>query len=960
MIIKVIPNTIGSSVEERVTGLSDYIHHPKQTRAQHLSDYIHQLHPNFDQDLLSEKCVYSNSRNFLDDDPYYQKIEMSQTASLNSRVIDPIVHIVGSFKKFEVPTTEQLEEQIDILAKHLGAEELQMQYAMHMDTDNVHFHLIVNKVHPFKKNKHNENKVIDLGEGWILNAVHRAAAEIEAKQGWEPEPNPMFIYNHDTGQCEKNPDYIPQPDAEKIDSKIRDQEHRHQQKSRMSHEIDQGKDYLFDIEKCVKQTLNHAENWESWHQQLAQHGILYEKKRSGSIFKIQTSEKQTLTFKASLFCNKQVTLKNLEKQWGDFTHHDVDHKIIPLIKLSDTVQHAQSAETTVHSYHLFKNEDFLVKDLHDIYLEMKSEKDSISTKRRDEYLEVSFENEIYKHNKQHFLKNLQQQFPEQSSDVIFTLLHYQHHADQMNSRALQRKNYNAQHANLSQNTSQTLQKNVPFSSSVDSSKITSYADFLKHIPLLNHLRMQQQFLFDQRQSKNFIRQYNPNIKTARILFDQHQPNEPIAIQNQYGVLVFSNYSSARLQQCIKALGVSEKAFLHGSSEFKALCYTTLSDLKENKNIVDTNQERVLPSFTKLSQQEIESCFTFLFEQFRSTSNVQSTALIKTCLLLNCCGVHMNQLQSILRNCVDQNDIPDLSVENQTILLQRVRNLVYTQPIKLNKQYFNSTEIEQTWQLYFSLQTAPPILDEKQKYRSETVCSIPIPELTLIPKNEANKTFQHAENLPELDFLQMQQYFEYSRRIQLKKKQEAELLNTFKSEKQISMPSQQNRKMCFPREKYTVEFKFGQKFYLDQKKIAFFETKNTSEIAVVSHQHEHVRDALFLARDKFGVVLVDGTDEFKRQVQEIAHKENIKIKFDTPPQQRVNASIENSPVGDSAAKNDRTEPKSPTKELNLEPKDPNIVNNEEKADNFYNNQSVAASRSRKESTPEDSYDYGPDF
>ena len=41
MIIKVIPNMIGSSVEERVTGLSDYIHHPKQTRAHHLSEYIH-------------------------------------------------------------------------------------------------------------------------------------------------------------------------------------------------------------------------------------------------------------------------------------------------------------------------------------------------------------------------------------------------------------------------------------------------------------------------------------------------------------------------------------------------------------------------------------------------------------------------------------------------------------------------------------------------------------------------------------------------------------------------------------------------------------------------------------------------------------------------------------------------------------------------------------------------------
>lgn len=44
---------------------------------------------------------------------------------------------------------------------------------------------------------------MDLGDGWILNAVHRAVAEIEAKQGWDPEPNPLFIYNSKTGECEK-------------------------------------------------------------------------------------------------------------------------------------------------------------------------------------------------------------------------------------------------------------------------------------------------------------------------------------------------------------------------------------------------------------------------------------------------------------------------------------------------------------------------------------------------------------------------------------------------------------------------------------------------------------------------------------------------------------------------------------------------------------------------------------
>lgn len=957
MIIKVIPNLIGSSVEERVTGLSDYIHHPKQTRAQHLSEYIHQLHPGFDENLLSEKCVYSNSRNFLDDDPHYQKIEMSQTASLNTRVIDPIVHMVGSFKKFEVPTTEQLEEQIDILVKHLGAEELQMQYAMHIDTDNVHFHLIVNKVHPYKKNKHSENEAIDLGGGWIYNAVHRAAAEIEAKQGWEPEPNPMFIYKHDTGQCEKNPDYLPQPDAEKIYSKIRDQEYRHQQKSRISSEIAESTNYQYDIERDIQQVMSSAKNWQDWHQRLAKIGILYEKKRSGSIFKIQTNEKRTLTFKASLFCNKQVTLKSLEKQWGDFTDHDVDHKIIPLIKLSDTVQHVQSAKATLHSYHLFKNEDFLVKDLHDVYLKLKVEKDSISKIRKNEYQEIEFEGEIYKNNKNHFLKQWQQKFPEQSSDVISTLLHYQHSADQINSRVLQRKEYNDQHKSLGKKTSKTLQESFSLSPNFDSSKITSYADFLKLFSPSHHLLMQQQFLFDQRQSKNFICQDNPRIEKAKILFDQ---NEPIAIQNRYGILVFSNYSVTRLQQCIKALDSKKKGTLRGTSEFKELFHATVKDLKEKEQIIDTNHERVLPSFERLSQNNIESCFTELFKKFRSTHTNQSTAIIKTCLLLNCCGLPMESLQSTLKKCVDQKKIPDLNEPDQDLLMLRIQNLIYTQPKKLNKQYFNSSEIEHCWQLYFNLHISPLKQPKEQKYDSQSTSSSSTLELELVPKVGKKRTIKLPENLAESEFEQMLQYFEYTRRLKLQKKQEGERLNTLESSKKMSMPHQQSQMTSLFRKDYVIEYKFGQKFYLDQKKVAFFETKNTSEITVVSHQHEHIRDALFLARAKFGVVLVFGTDEFKKQVQQIADSEDIKIEFKTTAQQKVNAAIENSPIGNSAAKNDSAEPKPPRRELSLEPKDPSILNKEDRAENFYRNQSVISNSSRKEPTQENSYDYGPGF
>lgn len=44
-----------------------------------------------------------------------------------------------------------------------------------------------------------------------------------------------------------------------------------------------------------------------------------------------------------------------------------------------------------------------------------------------------------------------------------------------------------------------------------------------------------------------------------------------------------------------------------------------------------------------------------------------------------------------------------------------------------------------------------------------------------------------------------------------------------------------------------------------------------------------------------MVLVSGTDAFKTQVQQIADSAGIKIEFETAPQQKANASIEQSPA-----------------------------------------------------------------
>ena len=94
------------------------------------------------------------------------------------------------------------------------------------------------------------------------------------------------------------------------------------------------------------------------------------------------------------------------------------------------------------------------------------------------------------------------------------------------------------------------------------------------------------------------------------------------------------------------------------------------------------------------------------------------------------------------------------------------------------------------------------------------------------------------------------------------------------------------------------------------------SKKSENITVLSQQRDHIHDALLLARDKFGVVLVSGTDDFKRQVQEIAHATNIRIEFDHPLVSSANDKIDHNivhQINEHKTVIHNSPPTSPTKE-----------------------------------------------
>ena len=96
-----------------------------------------------------EKVLWSRISNCEAELPVLAIAEIEATQAQNTRSkADKTYHLVISFPEEETPTREQLEDIEDILCQTLGFEEHQRISAVHQDTENMHLHVAINKVHP--------------------------------------------------------------------------------------------------------------------------------------------------------------------------------------------------------------------------------------------------------------------------------------------------------------------------------------------------------------------------------------------------------------------------------------------------------------------------------------------------------------------------------------------------------------------------------------------------------------------------------------------------------------------------------------------------------------------------------------------------------------------------------------------------------------------------------------------
>lgn len=278
MIGKKIPNPRKSgTLGARIRRLADYINDPenappharaiahaaKASRVEGLADYAQR--PTGDD--LREKCIHDGARGFFTTTRNAQKTEMLALAQNSTHSKDPINHYVLSWREGEQPTPAQIEEAVDLFLDTMGLVGHQTLYGLHADTDNVHLHLMVNRVHPLTR------KVVEINKGFDLEALHRAVARIEHVQGWRRETRGRYRVQADgTIQRERqSPLETVLTDAQRV---------RNHQASRPAGGVKSAIQIAIDM---AAPAIRAATSWTDLHTRLAALGLRYQRKGSGAV-----------------------------------------------------------------------------------------------------------------------------------------------------------------------------------------------------------------------------------------------------------------------------------------------------------------------------------------------------------------------------------------------------------------------------------------------------------------------------------------------------------------------------------------------------------------------------------------------------------------------------------------------------------------------------------------------------
>lgn len=208
-------------------------------------------------------------------DPIWAVQEVLATQAKNQRATgDKTYHVLISFATGENPSARVLQEIEDTVASSSGFKEHQRISVVHHDTDNLHIHVAINKIHP------QTFTMIEPFRAYKIFA--EVASKLEIEFG-------LQITNH---QTRKN----------HSENLADDMEHH------------SGIESLINwMKRHCKEKIEAASSWKEIHSILAGHGLMIRIKANGFVF----CNVQGLTVKASSI-SRTFSKKSLESKLGSF------------------------------------------------------------------------------------------------------------------------------------------------------------------------------------------------------------------------------------------------------------------------------------------------------------------------------------------------------------------------------------------------------------------------------------------------------------------------------------------------------------------------------------------------------------------------------------------------------------------------------------------------------------------
>jgi hypothetical protein len=190
MIVKKIPaRPVGrnAAVERaaQARNLVDYLRLPEKDSPEKAYMVAYMLEAKLG-DTIGERLFHVGGRGFVSETPAGQRAEMIAVAQAAKRSPNPVDHWLLSWRKDELPTPEQIDEVAALFMEHLGVGDQPCIYACHGDTHNRHLHVALNRFDAVRQ------RMIEINDGFNLEAAHQAVALIVERFGWQAEADARY------------------------------------------------------------------------------------------------------------------------------------------------------------------------------------------------------------------------------------------------------------------------------------------------------------------------------------------------------------------------------------------------------------------------------------------------------------------------------------------------------------------------------------------------------------------------------------------------------------------------------------------------------------------------------------------------------------------------------------------------------------------------------------------------